>query len=326
VNMLLGLVTLWLVARLTALIGGNAWAQALAMLIYALWIPAAYATGIVAKENLTTPLLLIAITAVITMARGARPTLSALSGGLAFGFGLIAGGSSALIGLLFPVALLRAWGQAGFRRAVHMGALAALGLAVMIGPWLAYTDRMVGAPVLNSNSGFNLYLGNNPAATGGFVGIENTPMRDTWPSLLASEGEVGAANALAVEAQDWAVANPADAATLAAVKLARFGAPNLPDAGDRQANAAIAALRWVDVVQYLLIALLALAAVITLRTRHPAINWIAAAIALFWLVHAAAYVMPRYREPVMPLVIVLAALFIAARLPVTDDQKDADRG
>lgn len=309
VNLLLGLATMALVARIVRQVGGAPIAQALAAAAYAVWIPAAFATGLVAKENLTTPLLLAAVSAAIAVAHGPHPLRAATGGGAAFGFGLVAGGSSALVGLLFPAALLLRWRTSGFAVAARAGAFAAAALALSLGPWLAHTRAELGAPVINTNSGFNLYLGNNPAATGTFVSIADTPAGPGWEALRAQRGELGAADDLQSQALDWIAAHPAAALRLAATKLALFWTPNAPDAADMARDPLAAALRWLDVAQFVIVVVLAGAAAVALRRRHPPLAWLVAAVALFWLLHAAAYVMPRYREPAMPLVIALAALW-----------------
>lgn len=312
VNLLLAMATLGLLLLIVRQVGGGALAQALAGLGYALWIPAAYGTGLIQRENLSTPLLLVTVAAILALVAQRRVMWAAAWGGASFGLGLIAGASGALVGLLFPLALIRLWRGAGFAMAFRAATLAALALMLTLGPWLAYTHAQVGAPVLNSNSGFNLYLGNNPAATGAYVGIEDTPMGPQWHAYLAARGEVAAAQGLQAQAMRWVGDHPGAAARLAVTKLALFWQPNVPDAADSAANPAIVALRWIDVTQFLIVVLLAGAGALLCRRQHPLIGWLIGAIGLFWLLHAAAYVMPRYREPVMPLLLILAALALSS--------------
>lgn len=311
INLCLALASLALLILIVRQIGGGALAQMLGGLGYALWIPAAYGCGIVQRENLSTPLLLATVAAVIAIAARRRSILAAGLGGASFGFGMVAGASGALVGLLFPVALHQLWRKAGWPAAVRAGIVAALALAMTLGPWLAYTNAQLGAPVLNSNSGFNFYLGNNPAATGGYVGIERTPMGEEWHAYLAQRGELAAAQGLQAKAMRWISDHPGDAARLALVKLGLFWRPNIPDAADRESGGATYALRWIDVAQFACVVLLAVAGAVACRRSNRPIGWLVAATGLFWLLHAAAYVMPRYREPVMPLLVILAALGLA---------------
>ena len=120
-----------------------------------------------------------------------------------------------------------------------------------------------------------------------------------------------AARQLQGKAVDWMTENPAKASALAARKLALFWTPNVPDSADRASSPATFLLRWIDVAQFSIILVLAAVALVFHRKTYPAMIWIVSAISLFWLLHAAAYVMPRYREPVMPMIIVLAALTVA---------------
>ena len=309
-NIALALLTLWLVIRLARELGGDGLVQWLAGMGYALWIPAAYGAGLVQRENLSTPLLLAVLLAVLQLRRGASSKLAAAIGGASFGFGLIAGASGALVGLLFPVAFWCLLKREGFQAAIKAGAIAASALALTVGPWLAYTNAQLGSPVLNSNSGFNIYLGNNPAANGSFVGIQDTAMGQNWQALHARVGEVEAARHLQGKAIDWMTENPAKASALAARKLGLFWTPNVPDSADRASSPATYLLRWIDVAQFSIILMLAAVALVFHRKTYPAMIWIVSAISLFWLLHAAAYVMPRYREPVMPMIIILAALTI----------------
>ncbi len=310
-NLTLALVSLALLILIVRQVGGGVLAQTLGGLGYALWIPAAYGCGIVQRENLSTPLLLATVAAVIAIAARRRSILAAALGGASFGFGMVAGASGALVGLLFPVALLQLWRKSGWPAAVRAGTVAALALAMTAGPWLAYTNARLGTPVLNTNSGFNFYLGNNPAATGGYVGIEHTPMGEEWHAYLAQRGEVAAAQGLQAKAMRWIREYPGDAAWLALTKLGLFWRPNIPDAADRASGGAIYALRWIDVAQFTIVLLLAVAGAVACRRSNPLIGWLLAATGLFWLLHAAAYVMPRYREPVMPLLLIVAALGLA---------------
>ncbi len=307
-NLALSLLTLWLIIRVTRELGGSQLVQWLAGMGYALWIPAAYGLGLVQRENLSTPVLLTCLLSVLFRSCGRSVMVAAAICGLCFGYGLITGASGALIGLLFPLALWCLWRQEGFQKAAKAGAIAASALVLTVGPWLSYTHAQLGEPVLNSNSGFNFYLGNNPAANGTFVGIEKTPIGPEWKALHSRLGEVGAARQLQAMATKWISENPADAAALAARKLMLFWTPNFPDAADRAASSATYLLRWIDVAQFAIVVLLAVMTMLFHRKAYPAINWMIGAVALFWMLHAAAYVMPRYREPVMPMMIIMAAI------------------
>jgi hypothetical protein len=173
---------------------------------------------------------------------------------------------------------------------------------------------MVGRPILTTNAAFNLYLGNNPAATGKFVSIADTPLGNDWGETRIRLGEARNADRLQGEALRWIGENPGRAVELAALKLAYFWQPNIPDADELATSKAIASIRVFDVAQYAVIVVLGL---IAFRSRLIASEgkWIfATMITGFWLIHAAAYIIVRYRDPVMPLLIVMAAVPAAAWL------------
>ncbi|WP_374525026.1 hypothetical protein [Sphingopyxis sp.] len=313
VNMLLCALSIWLIYRLTLALSENRGAGLLAAAAYALWFPGLWNATMLAKENLSTPLLLGIALSAIGIARGERPMGTALLAGLLWGAALVTGGSALLLCLGVAAALLMLWRARGrFSPAFAAGLCFVAGATLIVAPWLYATDQMVGRPVLTTNAAFNLYLGNNPAATGKFVSIADTPLGKDWNATRLRLGEVGNADRLQTAALDWIGANPGRAAGLAARKLAYFWEPNIPDASDFAASKAIASIRLFEVAQYALILLFGLLA---FRSRLIARDgkWIfASMIAGFWLIHAAAYIITRYRDPAIPLLIVLAAIPVTA--------------
>jgi Dolichyl-phosphate-mannose-protein mannosyltransferase len=303
VNLVLALVSAWLIFRIAERLGGTL-AAFVAAAAYALWIPSAFAVTMLAKENLSIPLLLGFALALINLRDSPHPARWATGAGMAYGACLLAGASALLIiAGVGVVLIMRGWKQAA-------APLLAFGIGSMLilGPWLIHTQRAMGTAALTTNSGFNLYLGNNPAATGSFVSIADTPMGPHWNDLRAALGEVESARVLGAAAQRYMVANPARTASLAATKLWLFWKPNAPDAADFKADAKIASARWVEVAQHILIVLGGLIGALLLWRRNPAVLIIASVILGFWAAHAATYNIVRYRDPVMPLMLILASL------------------
>lgn len=323
VNMLLCLVSIWLIYRLTLALSDNRAAGLIASAAYAMWFPGIWNATMLAKENLSTPLLLAMASCAIGVARNERANVNALVAGLLWGAALVTGGSAMLLCAGVGVALVTLWRVCGrFTPALNGGLVFVAGAALMLAPWLYATNQMVGRPVLATNAAFNLYLGNNPAAAGRFVSIADTPLGKTWQEDRLRLGEVGNAERLQAEAIDWIAANPRRAAELALVKLAYFWQPNVPDGADFNASKVIASIRVVEVAQFGLIVLLGLFAF-----RSPLVpndgKWIfAAMIAGFWLIHAAAYIITRYRDPAIPLLIVMAAIPFTAWLQKIGAGKD----
>jgi hypothetical protein len=311
VNLLLALVSLWLVWRLTTLLSANRLAAFCAAGGYTLWLPAIWNASLLAKENLSTPLLLGLSLCAVKLARGEQPWRNAALAGLLWGASLITGGSALLLCQGIGVALLLLWQRDRLSTAIKAGLLYVTATLVALAPWFYATNMMVGRPLLTTNAAFNLYLGNNPAANGYFVSIAETPLGAQWEAIRAERGELGTAELLQAEATAWIRANPLRAVELGLHKLAYFWQPNLPDAADFVVSPSIALIRLIEVAQYLLIIMFSLLA---LRVRQITTDgkWVFASMIIgFWLIHAAAYIILRYRDPIMPLLICLAAIPVA---------------
>jgi hypothetical protein len=177
-------------------------------------------------------------------------------------------------------------------------------------PWLIRNKHLLGAPVLNTNGGFNLYLGNNPAATGMFVSIASTPRGQTWEELR-QEGEVKASETLKGEAIAWITEHPSEFLTLAFKKAAYFWTPPFHE-GKGESSRAEATVRVLWAIQYICLVAGAIGSLlfISLRNRNLLILWLA--VAGYTSVHMLFYVIFRYREPIMPLLCVMAGLTFAA--------------
>jgi hypothetical protein len=304
VNVALCGIACWLLIRIGTRLAGPV-AGVIAGLAFAVWLPGILGATFVHKESLTTVLVLTFVHLILGLKDQARPEGQAVMAGATYGFGLLAGASSILIaaGALWAI----------FRLARHERAalLAFAGGALLcLVPWLTYTNSLFGKPVLTTNSGFNLYLGNNPAATGRFVSIADTPVGPHWQALLKGYGEDKASEALGAKAREWIAKNPGQAAGLATTKLGLFWAPNIPDRQELTASPAIGAIRLVDVAQHLIIMALGLWGLWLMRQREDA-RTVAIVMVAFWGVHALTYIITRYRDPVMPLMIAFAAIPVA---------------
>lgn len=173
-------------------------------------------------------------------------------------------------------------------------------------PWLVRNDHVLGAPVLNTNGGFNLYIGNNPTATGEFVSIHDTPRGATWEKLR-TQGEIFASETLKHDAVDWMVDHPAQVARLAVKKFLLFWAPPLHD-GEGPSSPLEKLIRMVWALQYMALFILALATLTQHASRNDRTTVLWLALVFYSAVHMLFYVMFRYREPIMPLLCILAAI------------------
>lgn len=313
VNVALAGASAALVWSITHRTGGSALAATIAGLLFACWIPGLLDGANLMRENLSIPLLLGFVRALLAVG-GARPIRAAALAGLCYGMGLLAGTAVALTVAAAALAVSSLLRRAGARQALLAATAFAACAAAPLLPWLAATDHWLGRPVLVTNGPFNVYIGNNPAADGRFVSMRFTPMKCCWRPMRAAHGELGASDFIAARAEEYIMSHPARVAGLAATKLALFWAPNLPDDADFAASRLQSSLRLIEVAEYC--AILAFAALALARRRvasRPAAI-VGASVVGYWLIHAAAYIIPRYRDPVMPLLIVLAAFEAAALL------------
>lgn len=306
-NMLCGGATIVLCYLVAAQAGAGRLGRLLAAAVWALYLPSAVYGVYLAKENLMIPLMMGLIWCVLRLV--AAPALRlALGCGALFGLLALTGNAALALGgaALFALAVAPAPWPAKLKYAVAMGVAA----AVFAVPWMARNMAVLGAPVLNTNGGFNLYLGNNPTATGWFVSIKDTPRGPGWEALR-KEGEVQASETLRADAVQWIKTHPAEFASLALKKMVYFWLPPVHE-GKGQVSAMERLVRLVWAIQFILMAAAAAAGVLLrpLHNRKVLILWLA--VGGYTAVHMLFYVIFRYREPIMPIVGVMAALAIEA--------------
>src|SRR3546814_17887033 len=106
-----------------------------------------------AKENLSTPLLLGIALCAIRLARGERPACTALVAGLLWGAALVTGGSALLLCFGVAAALLMLWRARGsLAPALSAGLCFLDGPTPMLAPWLYENNQMTGGPALGRAS------------------------------------------------------------------------------------------------------------------------------------------------------------------------------
>lgn len=308
-NLALGGVAIVLCYMVAREAGAGRVGQLLAAAIWALYLPASVYGVYLLKENLMTPLVLGAVWCGLRLSRKLSATTAAGCGAL---FGLLALTGNAALSLAGPI-LLALFLAPGLVRQRLMLAVLMLAVAVAVAaPWMIRNMQVIGAPVLNTNGGFNLYIGNNPAATGWFVSIAETPRGPTW-EMLRKTGEVRADETLKDEAIGWIKAHPAEFLSLALKKAAHFWTPPVHE-GKGRAPMVETLVRGLWAIQFVVLMAAAAGGLVfaSLRTKQLAILWFA--IACYTAVHMLFYVIFRYREPIMPVLGVMAALTIEAFL------------
>lgn len=106
--------------------------------------------------------------------------------------------------------------QASSRLAWSRVAVFVVACLVALAPWLTFTTRVAGGPLLDTTSGMNVLLGNHDAATGRLQMADDAPLRRQFVTGAASEAD---ASARAMRAGvSWAVTHPVDSIRLAFVK------------------------------------------------------------------------------------------------------------
>ena len=181
VNIVLSELTIILAYATAREAGAGRPGRLLAAAIGALYLPASIYVVYLAKENLTTPIMLGIIWCALRLAQ--RPGYPVAIGcGLLFG--LVALTGNAGLCLAAPVVLGLVFASANGWRKLRMSAVVLIAAVVVAAPWMARNAWVLGDLILNTNCGFNLYLGNNQYATGYYMSISDTPRGPTWNNLL----------------------------------------------------------------------------------------------------------------------------------------------
>jgi len=281
----------------------------IAAAMWTIYLPASVYTVYLAKENLMVPLMLGVTWCALRLLNRPDWRVSVLCGGL---LGILALTGNAALSLCGAVAIAFLLGGRSLLRTTAYAGLIFLAVSVIVAPWLVRNFRVFGSPVLNTNGGFNLYLGNNPAATGWFISINDTPRGPTWTPMRKAN-EYKASEVLKHEAIDWIKTNPVAFLKLAMKKAFFFWAPPF-HSGENTPSLAEFIVRCLWAIQFVLLQFLVVSSFLLpeLRNRRIAVLW--TAIGAYTAVHMLFYVVFRYREPIMPVVCVLAALAIDANL------------
>lgn len=306
-NVLLGAVSIVLCYFVAKEAGAGKFGRLLAAAIWALYLPTGIYGVYLAKENLMVPLMLGVMWCALRFVKLPSWKLAAGCGLL---FGLLAMTGNAALSLAGVVVLGLVVAPVSARqRLMMLSGVLVVALLVSL-PWMARNLYLIGAPVMNTNGGFNLYLGNNPAATGYFVSIADTPRGSTWHELRKTSGELGATETLKREAISWIKEHPKEFFVLALKKGAYFWTPPFHEGKGGNASTAESVVRLAWAVQFVLLIVVAIAGLFSprLRNRQHLLLWLA--IACYTAVHMLFYVIFRYREPIMPVMGILAALAI----------------
>jgi 4-amino-4-deoxy-L-arabinose transferase-like glycosyltransferase len=207
---LLGGVLTWTTARLAEQTGAGArrgWAAAVVALYPGLVLSSVY----LMPEGLYTTLAMVAVWLVVAVDErsSAHVTPRLMFAGALAGMALLTRsvGLALLPAMLAAVMTGRAFGKSWLVRVRALVLGGAVMLAV-VSPWLLFTTRVAGAPMLDTTSGLNLLIGNHPGTTGRLEMDAVAALEDQYLRGAATPAE---ASRLAVTAGvTWAVTHPVD--------------------------------------------------------------------------------------------------------------------
>ncbi|GMM71797.1 hypothetical protein MTsDn5_17490 [Alteromonas gracilis] len=275
----------------------------IACLLWGFYPPNILYTEYLAKENLVIPLLLSQMYLILTY-RGTWIKTFLL--GVVFATGMLSG--SAILFTVLPIVYVILslgkssvkFSQASIIRLCFFG----LVFLLTMSPWLAYTKSQLGVAVITTNSGFNLYIGNNPNSTPHFISITDTPMADTWHALKKEKGEFESFAYLKKLAVDHIIENPLSTLSLALQKVVLFWEPPpLNRHLEQPIPEKVIRVAWL--AYYCVLFMLALSSLFLIKNFKREHYLVLSIIVLFCAIHGAVYVAPRYRLPIMPLVVLV---------------------
>ncbi|HEY9207788.1 MAG TPA: hypothetical protein VIP31_01900 [Acidovorax sp.] len=305
VNVLLGVVSVHLCYLIAREVGLGVVGRLSSATMYAAYLPTGVYAVYIAKETLLTFLMLVLALCVVRLSRGGTLANSFVA---AISVTLIALVGNAGLALMASLGLALLLGESsGTKRILTAVGIFSLAFVLLL-PWLHRNQRVVGSPVLNTNGGFNLYLGNNPGATGYFVSIADTPMGATWQQLRATEGEYGASENLKNNAISWIKNNPAEFLSLTAKKAALFWWPPTHEGEGGGALEKLVRIAWL--VQFLVLTVLCVASLFVVWPDARAKLLLFSMVGAYTGVHMLFYVIYRYREPIIPIVVICAAVVL----------------
>jgi hypothetical protein len=274
VNLLLALGSALLVWAVAGRLGLREGGRKLALLGYGLWLPGIWDCTLLVRENLGTPLLLLSAWLGLRLLREGPRLDLALGAGLAWGAGLLTGAWLSPL-IVAPGLALVLTGRRGWRLPVAGAALAA-GAGLMLTSWSWIGATLQGMP--------------QPTALA-LLAAGAAPTMPMGPSLALPDA-------------------PTFDATLG--RLAMFWWPHFPEAGQDALSRAMTYMRIGEVTQYVALFTLGFAGLVGARTMVRQRLVVGMLILGFWVLGGSRVLGDGYRDPVMPLLIVLSAGVLCA--------------
>lgn len=324
---LLGGLTVYLIFLLGSRVFNEktGWLSAILIAFY----PGAIAVSVlVLAESLFVPLMLTQLLLMVMAWQSQRSSTFFLLAGLAgilYGLACLTRPSWLLfVPFSLPICLLIIEKK---KKQLFMAGILCVSLIGIMAPWWIRNYQVTGHFVMTSlQTGTSLYDGWNPEANGAsdmeFAPRMKKLFKEQWLAAGNPERELEYAfnEYMKNEALNWAKQHPGQVALLALEKLRRTWTPlpNTTEIGNTT-------LRWGIAVYYLPLMLFSLAGILCLRQNRLAV-WIFVLPSMYYaLLHMVFVGSIRYRQPVMILLAVMGASFLAtllenrkAALPVSD--------
>ncbi len=204
-----------------------------------------------------------------------------------------------------------------FRRTIKYSIIALTGFAIAVIPWMARNYSAVGVAKINTNTGINLFMGNQPGSGMGY----NTDLANQYDVNDASR-EAWVDSSAWSRSWEYIFDQPGAFIKRGVVKVGFFYAIDtdalqygmITAAGTHRTNHAVI-LAFFSESYYLVILLAALLGIVT-YIRFPGEwksrgGWLLLGIILYWTaVHFVFYGMGRYHFPIIPMISAFAALFV----------------
>ena len=189
----LGLAVAWRLMR-------RPWVAITAGVAIAIWPDLVFYTGESASENLFIPLLLGALLVLALWTEDRRLRWAFVAGAL-LGAAVLTRVTAEGLTVLFPLAMLLLERS---RRGLYAAGLLVLGCVVVLSPWVVRNAIVLGSPVISTNGGANMLMGNSRLAEGGYG---NAALQPAIKVKVPSD-EIVADRTYTKRAITWMMANP----------------------------------------------------------------------------------------------------------------------
>ena len=135
------------------------------------------------------------------------------------------------------------------------------------------------------------------------MSIADTPIGPKWYEIRKSKGEIDATNHLKLLAINHMIENPVSTVRLSLQKVLHFWMPPFHN-GEGHPSILEKTVRKVWLITYLMLLLLALFSFKFAKKMNRELLIVITMLAAYCLIHAVAYIIFRYRIPIMPMLVI----------------------